>query len=101
MGLRIVVQAHCKGNSYQNMPAAHRREITFIIEGSAYPTVEIDYSSLHIQMAYAEVEEATLRDPYVIDGFDRKLVKLAVNTLFNASTRKSAVGAIAEDLHKT
>jgi hypothetical protein len=32
---------YCKGNSYQNMPAAQRREIIFIVGGTAYPTVEI------------------------------------------------------------
>jgi len=91
---------YCKGNSYQNMPAAQRREIAFIVGATAYPAVEIDYSSLHIQMAYAEAGKRPPRgDLYIIDGFDRALVKLAVNTLFNAPTRKSAVGAIAEDLY--
>jgi hypothetical protein len=92
---------YCKGNSYQNMPAGQRREIKFIVGATAYPAVEIDYGSLHIRMAYAEAGKRAPRgDLYIIDGFDRALVKLAVNTLFNASTRKSAVGAIAEGLHK-
>jgi hypothetical protein len=52
-------------------------------------------------MAYAEAGKRPPRgDLYIIDGFDRALVKLAVNTLFNAPTRKGAVGGIAEGLHK-
>jgi hypothetical protein len=91
---------YCHGSSYQNMAAERRREITFIIDGAAHPAVEIDYSSLHIRMAYAEAgKRAPSGDPYTIDGFDRGLVKLAVNVLFNAATKRSAIYAIAEDLH--
>jgi hypothetical protein len=92
---------YCHGDSYQNMPAARRREINFIIDGAAHPVVEIDYVSLHIRMAYSEAgKRVPPGDPYAIDCFDRGLVKLAVNTLFNALTKKSAVHAIAEDLYR-
>jgi len=91
---------YCRGSSYQNMPAEQRQEIKFIIGGTAYPAVEIDYSSLHIRMAYSEAgKRVPSGDPYMIDGFGRGLVKLAVNILFNAPTRKSAVNAIAWDLY--
>jgi hypothetical protein len=91
---------YCHGSSYQNMPAEQRREIEFVIDGTAHPAVEIDYAGLHIRMAYLEASKRVPPgDPYTIDGFDRSLVKLAVNTLFNAATKKSAIHAIAWDLY--
>ena len=90
---------YCHGSSFQNMPAEQRLEITLIVDGVAHPVVEVDYGSLHIRMAYAEARgRAPKGDPYEIDGFDRKLVKVAVNTLFNAPTKKNAIWAIAGDL---
>ncbi|MFA1704934.1 hypothetical protein ACDT10_18710, partial [Mycobacterium intracellulare] len=90
---------YCHGNSYQNMRSDERREINFIIDGTAHPAVEIDYSSLHIRMAYSEAgKRLPFGDPYRIRGFPRSLVKLAVNTLFNAPTTHSAINAIAEHL---
>ncbi len=90
---------YCHGSSYQNMPAEQRQEIEFIIDGTAHPVVEIDYANLHISMAYSEAGRRTPHgDQYTIDGFDRELVKLAVNTLFNASTVYSGILAITEEL---
>jgi len=52
-------------------------------------------------MAYAEAEvPLPPGDQYAIDGFDRELVKRAVNILFNATTRHGAVSAIVEELHR-
>jgi hypothetical protein len=91
---------YCHGTSFQNMPAAQRRELEWIIGGTAHPTVEIDYSNLHIRMAYSEAGKRIPHgDQYTIDGFDRGLVKLAVNTLFNAPTTNKGILAIAEELH--
>ena len=90
---------YCHGPSFQNMPAGQRLELEWIIDGTAHPTVEIDYANLHIRMAYSEAgERVPLGDQYTIDGFDRGLVKVAVNTLFNAPTRNSAILAITEEL---
>jgi hypothetical protein len=81
------------------MPAAQRREITFIIDGIAHAAVEVDYANLHITMAYSEAGRKTPHgDQYAIDGFDRGLVKMAVNTLFNASTIPSGILAVTEEL---
>ena len=91
---------YCHGTSFQNMRAGQRRELEWIIDGTAHPTVEIDYSNLHIRMAYSEAGERIPHgDQYTIDGFDRGLVKVAVNTLFNASTTNSGILAITEELH--
>ena len=87
------------GTSFQNMPAGQRRELELIIDGTAHPMVEIDYSNLHIRMAYSEAGKRIPHgDQYTIDGFDRALVKVAVNTLFNAATTNSAILAITEEL---
>jgi hypothetical protein len=61
--------------------------------------VEIDYANLHIRMAYSEAGERVPHgDQYTIDGFDRALVKVAVNTLLNAPTTNRAILAITEEL---
>jgi hypothetical protein len=39
-------------------------------------------------------------DQYEIEGFDRRLVKVAFNTLLNASSRTSAIAAITQDLYE-
>ena len=91
---------YCHGPSFQNMPAAQRRELELIIDGTAHPMVEIDYCNLHIRMAYSEAGERISRgDQYTIDRFDRALVKVAVNTLLNAPTANSGILAITEELH--
>jgi hypothetical protein len=90
---------YCHGLSFQNMPARQCLELEWIIDGTAHPTVEIDYANLHIRMAYSEAGEPIPDgDQYTIDGFNRGLVKLAVNTLFNAPTTNSAVLSITKEL---
>jgi hypothetical protein len=90
---------YCHGTSFQNMPAGQRLELEWIIDGTAHPSVEIDYANLHIRMAYSEAGERIPHgDLYTINGFDRALVKVAVNTLLNASTPNKAILAITEDL---
>jgi hypothetical protein len=90
---------YCHGPSFQNMPARQRLELEWIIDGAAHPTVEIDYANLHIRMAYSEAgERIPDGDQYIIDGFDRGLVKLAVNTLFNAPTTNKAILSITKEL---
>jgi hypothetical protein len=91
---------YCHGSSFQNMPKQERRALKLVIDGVTHSMVEIDYSNLHIAMAYTEAGELMPPgDQYAIEGFDRGLVKLAVNTVFNARTRRSGVLAIAEKLY--
>jgi hypothetical protein len=90
---------YCHGPSFQNMPAGQRLELEWIIDGTAHPTVEIGYANLHIRMAYSEAgKRPPSGDQYTIDGFDRGLVKVAVNTLFNAPTTNRGILAITEKL---
>lgn len=60
------------------------------------PTVELDYPCLHPSMLYAMAGKALTSDPYVIDGWGRKLAKVAFNILVNARTPRQALAAIAE-----
>ena len=90
---------YCHGTSFQNLPAGQRLELEWIIDGTAQPTVEIDYANLHIRMAYSEAGERIPHgDQYTIDGFDRALVKVAVNVLFNAATTNRGILAITDEL---
>lgn len=90
---------YCHGPSFQNMPAEERRELEVVIDGVAQPLVEIDYSNLHIEMAYREARKRKPRgDQYAIEGFDRTLVKMAVNTVLNARTDHSGILAVADEL---
>ena len=91
---------YCHGASFQNMRARHRRDLECMIDGVLHPMVEIDYSTLHITMAYTEAGAKVPRgDLYAIEGFDRRVVKIAVNIMFNAENRRSAILAIAKALH--
>ena len=92
---------YCHGDSFKDMPADERGEIEMFVDGAARPVVEIDYASIHITMAY---EEAGARPPagdkYTIAGFSRRLVKVAVNILFDAN-RDSGILAVTEELPET
>jgi hypothetical protein len=59
---------------------------------------EPDYHAHHVKILYA-LRGLPLRadeDPYIIDGWNRDLVKRAVLIIINASTLQSAVGAITQ-----
>ena len=70
-------------------------------------TVEIDYSRFYptllyllvgIDLTHTDFKERPDLDPYNVPGWDVKLVKVAVNTLINATTELSAIRAIAEKI---
>lgn len=87
------------GRSIQGMSSRTRAELTFVVDGASHPAVEVDYHTLHPVLAYKQSGGTAPRgDLYAIDGFDRKLVKLALNILFNAKTRKSAKLALLGEL---
>jgi len=66
------------------------------------PTVEIDYSGIHPNIAYhSKGLSLSGDDPYDIDGFDRGDVKTAFNTMINregSKGRESAVQVLSRDL---
>jgi hypothetical protein len=77
--------------AWQTMTKKERLKIRIANE----PVVEVDYSTLHPALLYAEVGKYAPADAYVIDGWPRKLTKIALNTLINAPNIHSARLAIA------
>jgi hypothetical protein len=77
--------------AWQTMTKEDRLKIQIANE----PVVEVDYSTLHPALLYAEVGKYVPADAYVIDGWPRKLTKIALNTLINAPNVHSARLAIA------
>ena len=77
---------YAEGGSWQTLSKTERQRIT--IDGE--PTVEIDFSSFHPTLAYAECGLVPPADAYEIPGFPRELVKIAFNILLNSSGRNGA-----------
>ena len=82
---------YADGGAWQTMPKLDRLKIRIANE----PVVEVDYSTLHPALLYAEVGKYAPADTYLIDGWPRKLTKVALNTLINAPNIHSARLAIA------
>ncbi len=83
---------------WQQLPGSIRS--TIFINGS--PVYEHDFTACHFRLAYfaLKANDATTLppDPFTLPGLEpqmRKVVKLAVNILFNARNYRSALGAIA------
>jgi len=92
------------GAWWQHIPRELRPFIT--IDGEQ--TSELDYSSQHLRMLYAENGDeyhwlkGSDDDPYLLEGFheeERKLQKQVVLVLVNASDRESAVKAISKEIN--
>jgi hypothetical protein len=80
---------------WQEIPKEYRKFIT--IDGKR--TVEVDYSSIHFRILYAEQGiDIGDDDPYIIEGYEdnRSIVKLALNIILNAETKNKAINAIAK-----
>ena len=91
---------YCHGASYQNIRSRARRDLQIVVGGQPRPVVEIDYGRLHPTMAYAKAgHKAPNGDLYRIPGYERSLIKLGVNIMFNATTRHGAKLAIATAIH--
>jgi hypothetical protein len=81
------------GPWWQGVPKDLRRHLT--INGES--TVELDYGGQHLRMLYAQ-EGVPLGDgdPYMIDGWERDLVKRTVMALINAGSEDAAVAVICD-----
>jgi hypothetical protein len=91
---------YCLGPSWQNIRSTARRALKQVIDGEPHPMIELDYSEMHIRMCYAELGVVPPEgDLYTIDGYNRRLVKLAVNIMFNAVSKPSALVALGKALH--
>ncbi|MDA8755520.1 hypothetical protein N9M98_01930 [Candidatus Pseudothioglobus singularis] len=80
---------------WQEIPKEYRKFIT--IDGKR--TVEVDYSSIHFRILYAEQGiDIGDDDPYIIEGYEdrRSQIKIALNIILNAETKDKAINAIAK-----
>src|SRR5262249_50024827 len=82
------------GAWWQNIKSDERCCIR--VNGSV--TVERDYSQIHPRLLYALAGKHLAGDAYTIEGWDRPLVKEAVNTLINADDELSAMQSIAQSI---
>src|SRR5262249_39055132 len=60
------------------------------------PTEEPDYPEHHARLLYDSCERLMPPEPFILDGWPRKIVKAAFYTLLNAETPTAAKRAIAE-----
>lgn len=74
------------GTSWQNIPSDDRLRIQ--IDGE--PVVELDFSTLHPALLYAEVCAPVPDDCYIIGNWPRPLVKRGLLVLINAPNFQSA-----------
>ena len=78
---------------WQEISKEYRKNIT--IDGKR--TVEVDYSSIHFRILYAEQGiDIGDDDPYIIEGYEdsRDEIKIALNIILNAETKNKAIYAI-------
>jgi hypothetical protein len=79
------------------------KELRQHIRINGEPTVELDYSALHIRMLY-HLEGIDYReDPYTVicdDGSERKIYKLVQLIAINSESEEKAVKAIRDQLRK-
>ena len=91
------------GAWWQEIPNDSRKgpEWRRSIRINGFPTCEIDYSGMHLVMLYAQAGKPIPDgDPYELNGYGeevRDFMKIALNTLLNASNEEEAVGAMVND----
>lgn len=83
------------GPWWQGLPKSERSRITL----DGMPVVELDHSQLHPRLLYKLYGRPIDGDAYTIDGWERRLVKVAFNILLNAATYTAALWAIAGQLN--
>jgi hypothetical protein len=94
------------GGWWQRIPKKWREEIRINNE----PTVEIDYSGLHIVLLYAkegiDYWKSIKNDPYEIKGYEdsdrmRSFLKQVLLTIINAKDEKSAIQSLRQEISIT
>lgn len=88
-----------QGSSYQQIPKEDRAKIHTVVDGEVSPTVELDFESLHLRLAYLRAgRKMPEGDLYEVEGFSRPLVKLATLVALNADgTEVGAITAFLAD----
>ena len=68
------------------------KRINILIDGE--PTVELDYKALHFHLLYACEGYQLETDPYIVSGYERKLIKIAMLSFINSENRSAWCGNI-------
>jgi hypothetical protein len=93
------------GPWWQGVPQRRRKDRDFLrIDGE--PTAEPDFAALHPRLLYAAVGQPLHigiggrpdPDPYSVPGWPRRLCKVGLNTLLNATTPESAIRALTLEI---
>lgn len=85
------------GGWWQGLPSKDRQHLH--IDGKN--TVELDYEYHHARLLAAAFGiELGNEDPYIIEGFDRRLIKLAFNIMLNVDAGKSPVAAVRDKFRR-
>ena len=85
----------CGGRFYgrfQKLSKQQRAKI--LIDGLS--TVEPDYSGYHINLLYTWQDKQLKGDPYIIDGFNRDLIKAVMLPLLNSENLSKLAGQITK-----
>jgi hypothetical protein len=82
------------GPFWQTLPRWRRLYLTI----GGEPIVEHDFAQLHPRLLYAAFARSLDGDAYTVAGHDRDLAKCAWQILINASSRRSAISAVARQL---
>ena len=80
------------GFPYQTIKKEHRKLIT--IDG--YPTKEVDFKAMHLNMLYAWAGIKLDQDPYVIEGLERDVVKALVLRFVNSENLRGFKSAVTK-----
>lgn len=85
-----------RGMNYQQLNKQERAKIQINLA----ETVELDFSTLHLSMLYAQRNIELLSDPYSFD-FNRNIAKKTILVLINAETEYSALKALEKEYKNT
>lgn len=85
-----------RGINYQQLNKQERAKIQINLAD----TVELDFSTLHLSMLYAQRNIELLSDPYSFDC-DRNIAKKTILVLINAETEYSASKALEKEYKNT
>jgi hypothetical protein len=89
------------GGWWQNIPSAWRGLI--VMDPFNTPTLEFDYSGLHVKLLYAKEGQHYEGDPYTIEGlpqYSRPILKLVLLVALNASNIDEAAHAIRQRINR-
>jgi hypothetical protein len=71
---------YSESSTYQNLSKDKRKEL--LIDGAT--TVEIDYKAIHFNLLYAWTNATAPKDPYIIKGYSRDMMKSVCLVLVNS-----------------